>query len=85
MKILTTDYSPTCTYTGDTGHACGKPSVQGKSYCAEHVHIVYQKGSAVHRKKDTRQAHSLADIINDINEVYEELLLEGEITEDIED
>jgi hypothetical protein len=39
----------------------------------------------VHRKKDTRQAHSLADIINDINEVYEELLLEGEITEDIED
>jgi hypothetical protein len=45
---------------------------------------VYQKGSAVHRRKDTRQAHSLADIINDMNEVYEELLLEGEITEDIE-
>ena len=85
MKLPTTDYSPTCTYTGTGTHACGKPSLAGKSYCAEHVHLVYQKGSAVHRKKDTRQAHSLADIINDINEVYEELLLEGEITEDIED
>ena len=85
MTLPTTYYSPTCTYTGHGTHACGKPSVQGKSYCAEHVHIVYQKGSAVHRRKDTRQAHSLADIINDMNEVYEELLLEGLIEEDIEE
>ena len=76
------EYSPTCTYMGEGTHVCGKPSVQGKSYCAEHVHIVYQKGSGVQRKKDTRQAHSLRDIINDINEVYEELLMEGEISED---
>lgn len=81
MTATTTHYSPTCTYTGD-GHVCGLPSVQGKSYCAEHVHVVYQKGSAVHRRKDTRQAHSLADIIHDMNEVYEELLMEGAITED---
>ena len=78
-------HSPTCTYMGTGTHVCGKPSVPGKSYCAEHVWLVYQKGSGVHRKKDTRQAHSLRDIINDINEVYEELLLEGMIEEESED
>lgn len=80
MTLPTTHTSPTCTYTGD-GHVCGKPSVHGKSYCAEHVWLVYQKGSSVQRKKDTRQAHSLADIIHDMNEVYEELIMEGAITE----
>ena len=75
-------HSPTCTYMGTSAHACGKPSVKGKSYCSEHVDLVYQKGSAVVRRKDTRRAHSLMEIISDINEVYAELLAEGEITED---
>lgn len=78
-------HSPTCTYVGTGAHACGKPSVKGKSYCAEHYPLVYQVGSGVRRKKDERQAHSLRDIVNDINEVYEELLLEGLIEEETED
>jgi hypothetical protein len=77
---------PTCAYIGQGDYTqlkpiCCAPSVKGKSYCAEHVWYVYQKGSAVHRRKDARQAHSLADIINDINEVYEELLLEGLVSD----
>jgi len=80
--MTNSEHSLTCTYTGTGTHACGKPTVPGKSYCEEHVWLVYQKGSGVQRKKDTRQAHSLRDIINDMNEVYEELLLEGLIEED---
>ena len=79
------EHSTTCTYMGSGTHVCGKPTVPGKSYCEEHVWLVYQKGSGVQRKKDTRQAHSLRDIINDMNEVYEELLLEGEIEENPEE
>lgn len=60
---------------------CCKPAVKGKSYCSEHVWLVYQQGTAVHRRKDTRQAHSLREIISDMNEVYAELLESGDISE----
>ena len=83
------DYSPTCTWIGTDADytkltaACCRTSVLGKSYCAEHVWLVYQEGTRLgRRKKEQRQAHNLLDIISDINEVYAELIHEGEVTED---
>jgi hypothetical protein len=62
--------------------ACSAPSLPAKSYCADHYHVVYQKGSAQGRRvKDQRHSHGLREIVSDFNDVYSELLNEGEIEE----
>ena len=68
----------TCTYLGNNTHACGKPTLEGKSYCAEHYALVYQVGTArAKRKKDIRVAASVWDIESALNEAVEELENEG--------
>lgn len=39
-------YSTTCQYYGEAKRACGEPTQQGKSYCADHVWKVYQRGTS---------------------------------------
>lgn len=51
--------SRTCTYIGPDQdpirdfpiHYCGKPSIEGKSYCVHHYPMVYMMGSSVNRKR----------------------------------
>ena len=76
--------NPTCTYIGaDAGYnalkpTCCEPSVEGKSYCAEHVWLVYQKGSASgRRRKDAARAAAVWDVESAFNEAVEELMAEG--------
>jgi len=76
----------TCQYIGQdaTEHStrlhptCTAPSVKGRSYCEEHLWLVYQKGSATaRRKKDLRVAASVWDIESEFNAAVEELVSEG--------
>ena len=68
----------TCTYMGTALTACGCTTVQGKSYCAEHIAIVYQKGTArAKRKKDIRVAAAVWDLESEFNAAVEELIEEG--------
>jgi len=76
----------TCQYIGtEQGYSrlrptCTHSALAGRSYCAEHYHVIYQKGTAQgRRKKDQRRAHSLREIVSDFNDVYSELLNSGEI------
>ena len=61
-------YKPTCTHTALEGH----------SYCAEHLAVVYQAGTArARRKKDERVAASVWDLESEFNAAVEELVMEG--------
>jgi hypothetical protein len=66
-----------CTYLGDAVTACGCATVPGRSYCDEHLWIVYRQGSAVVRKKDTRTAHAVWDLRAELDSIIEELIEEG--------
>jgi hypothetical protein len=68
----------TCTYLGASTTACGCTAVEGRSYCAEHIHLVYQKGTArAKRKKDLRVAVAVWDLESEFNAAVEELIMEG--------
>lgn len=71
----------TCTYLGNAlKPTCCKPAVEGRSYCEDHMWLVYQKGSAAaKRKKDQRRAEAIWDIESEFNAAVEELVLAGEI------
>ena len=59
---------PTCTHT----------ALAGRSYCAEHIHLVYQKGTArARRKKDERTAAQVWSVQDAFNEAVQELESEG--------
>ena len=50
----------------------------GKSYCEEHVFLVYKQGTArAKRKKDLRVADAVWDLEAEFNAVVEELIAEG--------
>jgi hypothetical protein len=66
-----------CTYLGEHTTACGCATVAGRSYCADHLWIVYKQGSAVTRKKDTRTANAVWDLQSELNSIIEELIEEG--------
>jgi hypothetical protein len=34
---------------------CGKPTLAGKSYCHEHYHVVYRKGTTVNGKRKEKE------------------------------
>ena len=78
-----------CTYLGPEYDAhkwlgpspyCAKPVVDGYSYCTEHVEQMYQKGTALRkRKKDIKRAEALWDIESMFHEVVAELEAEGEL------
>jgi hypothetical protein len=84
--MTNTEYSPTCTYIGTDYNRlqpiCCNTSIANKSYCEEHVWIVYQQGSSLaRRRKDIRRAHSISEIVSDLNDVYAELIADGEVEE----
>jgi hypothetical protein len=68
----------TCTYLGDALRPCCAPRVEGRSYCADHLWLVYQKGSNLRtRHKDIRTANTVWDIEQAFQEAVEELEAEG--------
>lgn len=70
-----------CQYIGEQASTpythCGCATVAGKSYCAEHVWLVYKEGSNVPRRKDTKRYQALTQLISDFNQAAEELEAEG--------
>ena len=70
----------TCTYIGpdSTRCTCDKPAVAGTSYCEEHYHVVYAKGTRLGRRlKDQRRAEAVRQLMSDFNQAIEELEQEG--------
>ena len=74
----------TCTYIGPSAEdtvrlqpTCCASVVPGRSYCADHLFVVYKQGTAVHRKKDKRTAESVWNIQDAFNEAITELEAEG--------
>lgn len=66
-----------CKWIGE-GEGCSKDALPGRSYCEEHLFIVYQKGTANgQRKKDIKRANAIWDIENAMNEAVQELIEEG--------
>ena len=70
-------YNPECQYLGEHTTACGHASVANKSYCAEHVWLVYKEGSNILRRKDTNRYNFLTQLVSDFNQAAEELEAEG--------
>lgn len=70
-----------CTYIGNTTYSnatcCNKPAVHGKSYCKDHVFLVYKEGSNIQRKKDTKRYDRIQQLVDDFNQALEELEAEG--------
>ena len=66
-----------CQYLGDSPTACGSATVPGRSYCEDHLWIVYKQGTAVVRKKDTRTAAAVWDLQSELDSIVEELIEEG--------
>lgn len=69
-----------CSYIGPASRlraTCTAQPVEGRSYCEEHLWLVYQKGSAVNRKKDRRIAEQTWDIESAMNDALNELEAEG--------
>lgn len=36
-------------------HYCGKPTVGGKSYCADHYYLIYKKGTSVNGRRREKE------------------------------
>ena len=71
------EYDPR-THKGETPYCGCKDLVEGKLYCAEHYAIMYQKGTALRkRKKDIKRAEAVRDLISDFDAVIAELEAEG--------
>jgi hypothetical protein len=68
-----------CTYLGDALTPCGcTPTVLGKSYCAEHVFLVYKKGTArAKRKKELTTVDKVRIVEELMHEAIAELEAEG--------
>ena len=68
----------TCTYMGHSMRStCCAPAAKGRAYCTEHLWLVYQKGTAVHRRKDIATANQVWDVEQAFQEAVEELEAEG--------
>lgn len=69
----------TCMWIG-AGEGCKHTTVEGRSYCEEHLWRVYQKGTHLSkRKKDIRISNDVRTWESIFNEAVEELIEEGEI------
>jgi hypothetical protein len=80
MIKMSNTISNQCQYIGANGFtmSCNKPAVPGKSYCEDHVHIVYQKGSATRKRhKDIAQAEKVRLVESLMNEAIAQLEEEG--------
>jgi hypothetical protein len=63
---------------------CGEESVEGKSYCAHHYPKVYMVGSALRRVRsaggrceNATPVLSVEEILDELQECYEELVEQG--------
>ncbi len=65
-----------CQWIGE-GEGCTHTAVAGRSYCEQHLWLVYQQGSAVRRKKDARRAAAVWDLESEFNQAVQELIDEG--------
>jgi len=80
MKHTAQHTAPKCQYIGGEGHkpTCTATALAGHSYCAEHLAVVYQKGTArARRRKDLRTAAAVWDLESEFNAAVEELVMEG--------
>jgi hypothetical protein len=66
----------TCTYIGD-GAGCTHAVVLGRSYCTDHLWLVYKEGTAQHRKKDKKTAQAVWDLEAEFMAAVEQLMEEG--------
>jgi len=69
-----------CQWIGAQGHTptCTHTALEGRNYCAEHLALVYQAGTArAKRKKDLRVAAAVWDLESEFNAAVEELVMEG--------
>ena len=74
----TNTYHTACAYLGDSTTACGCASVEGRSYCVQHIGLVYKLGTArATRKKDKKVAAAVWDLESEFNAAVEELVAEG--------
>jgi hypothetical protein len=72
-----------CQYMGNSHMvgSCTKDAVGGKSYCTDHLHIVYQKGTArAKRHKEVRVVNNIRMWESLFNEAVEQLEAEGEFS-----
>lgn len=73
-----TTTTTTCTYMGNSTTPCGCPTVMGKSYCAEHIYIVYKQGTArARRKKELTTVDKVRMVEELMHEAIAELEAEG--------
>lgn len=57
---------------------CGQPTEAERSYCAQHLHMVYAKGTALrNRPKENRRRESREEFLQLLREVIEEVLLDS--------
>ena len=65
-----------CTYIGD-GSGCTNTAVEGRSYCTDHLWLVYKQGTAQVRKKDKKIAQAVWDLEAEFMAAVEQLMEEG--------
>ena len=76
-SYLGPSYDPR-THRGPTPYCGSHDLADGKLYCTEHYSLMFQKGTALRkRKKDTRRADALRQLVSDFNAAVEELESEG--------
>ena len=78
LTATSTQDADGCTYMGTALKPCCAPTVLGKSYCAEHIFLVYQKGTArARRHKEVRTVDKVRIVEQLMNEAIAELEAEG--------
>ena len=50
---------------------CGKPTVEGKSYCHDHYYVIYQKGTSVNGKRRERDIEREIEALKRQQEIEE--------------
>lgn len=66
-----------CQWIGH-GQGCSNDIVKDRSYCEDHIWIVYQKGTALgKRRKDLRTVDQIRILDDLMNQAIQELELEG--------
>ena len=80
MTNTTTQHTGPCQYIGTEGYTptCTHTALPGRSYCAEHLALVYKQGTArAKRKKEIRTVDRVRMVESLMNEAIAELEAEG--------
>ena len=68
----------TCAWIGHNDQGCTHAAIAGRSYCEQHIWLVYQQGTALaRRKKDLRTVDSVRTWQTLMDEAVQELEEEG--------